>query len=322
MRPHTLTIPKPLLPVGGKPIVQRLVESIAGVTKEKIDEIAFVTGHFGTQVEEELKKIAARVGAQGSIHYQEEALGTAHAVLCAANALKGKVVVAFADTLFRATFDMDEESDGIIWVHKVEDPSSFGVVKLNENGYISDFIEKPAQPVSNLAIIGIYYFRDGAYLKKELQFLVDNNYCVNGEFQLTDALENMKNKGTRFTTASVDEWLDCGNKNATVQTNQRILETEKDLPLISPDAKIIDSLIIKPCFIGAGTEIRGCIIGPHVSVGEHSLLNHSIVTNSIIQNHTHIENANIDSSMIGNSVEYIGNVNDVSIGDFTSLTHQ
>ncbi|MFH0895876.1 MAG: nucleotidyltransferase family protein, partial [Bacteroidota bacterium] len=250
MRPHTLTIPKPLLPVGGKPIVQRLVESIAAVTKEKIDEIAFVTGHFGTQVENELKEIAKRVGAKGSIHYQDDPMGTAHAVLCAADALQGKVVVAFADTLFRASFNMDEEKDGIIWVHKVDDPSSFGVVKLDENSFITDFIEKPAQPVSNLAIIGIYYFREGEKLKKELQFLVDNNYRVNGEFQLTDALENMKNKGTRFTTETVEEWLDCGNKNATVQTNQRILEFEKEDALISPSAQITDSLIIKPGFIG------------------------------------------------------------------------
>ena len=161
LRPHTLTIPKPLLPIAGKTIVQRLVEDIAQVSDESIEEIAFVIGNFGDEVESQLKKIAADIGATPKIYYQDKALGTAHAILCAKNSLVGKTIVAFADTLFQADFSLDEKQDGIIWVKKIEDPSAFGVVKLNDDNIITDFVEKPEVFVSDSYIIGIYYFKDG-----------------------------------------------------------------------------------------------------------------------------------------------------------------
>ena len=145
LRPHTLTVPKPLVPVGGKPIVHRLVEDIARVCAEKIDEIAFVVGEFGSEVEQELLAVAEKLGAKGSIHYQHQPLGTAHAVLCAADKLTGPVVVAFADTLFKADFKISSEDEGILWVKQIEDPSAFGVIKMNERGEIIDFVEKPKE---------------------------------------------------------------------------------------------------------------------------------------------------------------------------------
>ena len=228
MRPHTLTTPKPLLPIAGKPMVQRIVEDITRVCDEKVDEIAYVVGRFGAEAEKNLLDVAERLGAQGSIYYQDQPLGTAHAILCAKSALTGKVVVAFADTLFKADFKLDSSKEGIIWVQKVEDPRPFGVVKLDNNQVITDFVEKPVQFVSDLAIIGIYYFQDGEYLKRELQYLLDNDIKEKGEYQLTNALENMKAKGTKFVPGKVSEWLDCGNKDATVYTNQRILEFNRD----------------------------------------------------------------------------------------------
>ncbi len=143
MRPHTLTVPKPLIPVAGKPIVQWLVEDITKVCKEKVEEIAFIIGNFGKDAERDLLAIAQSLGAKGSIHYQDEPLGTAHAIMCAKDALKGKVIVAFADTLFRADFTIDDEKDGVIWVNRIDDPKMFGVVKVNDKGIITDFIEKP-----------------------------------------------------------------------------------------------------------------------------------------------------------------------------------
>ena len=140
LRPHTLTIPKPLMPVAGKPIVQRLVEDITKVSNEKIDEIAFIIGDFGKETEEQLIKIAENLGAKGSIYHQEEALGTAHAILCAKDSLKGNIVVAFADTLFKADFKLDTSCDGIIWVKQIENPSAFGVVKLDNEGTITYFV--------------------------------------------------------------------------------------------------------------------------------------------------------------------------------------
>jgi glucose-1-phosphate thymidylyltransferase len=320
MRPHTLTIPKPLIRIAGKPIVQRLVEDIAGVCRDKIEEIAFIIGDFGKETEEMLLKIASGIGAKGKIFYQDSPLGTAHAILCAKESLKGKVIVAFADTLFKADFKLDESQDGIIWVHKVKDPSSFGVVKTDKKNVITDFIEKPKKHISDLAIIGIYYFRDGLYLKNELQYLVDKNIQKNGEYQLTDALQNMKKKGTVFHTGKVIEWLDCGNKDATVFTNQRILEFHKKEKLTNKTAVIENSIIIQPCYLGANAKITNSIIGPYVSVGEDTIIDYSVITNSIIQSNTKISCVNIDNSIIGNYVEYYGGKKEVSIGDYTVLS--
>jgi glucose-1-phosphate thymidylyltransferase len=319
LRPHTLTIPKPLLPVGGKPIVQRLVEDITKVCGEPVDEIAFIIGDFGVEVEKNLVAVAESLGAKGSIYYQEEALGTAHAILCAKNSLKGKVVVAFADTLFKADFKLNSDADGIIWVNQIDDPRAFGVVKLDENNVITDFVEKPEHFVSDLAIIGIYYFKDGAYLKDELQYLIDNNITEKGEFQLTNALENMKQKGTKFVPGKVDEWLDCGNYKATVYTNQRVLEFIKnDLKI---DASVIceNSVIIQPCYFGKNVKLKNAVVGPYVSIGEHTEISNSIVENSIIQSHSKIKKANITDSMIGNHTKIHQKQAEISIGDYTEL---
>ena len=320
MRPHTLTVPKPLIHLAGKPIVQRLVEDIAAVVDEKIDEIAFVVGRFGGEVEENLLSIADSLGAKGKICYQDLPLGTAHAILCAEETLTGKVIVAFADTLFKADFTFDQENDGIIWVQKIQDPRAFGVVKVNADNVITDFVEKPQEFVSDLAIIGIYFFKDGDNLKKELRYLIDNNIKEKGEFQLTNALENMKSKGIKFSPGQISEWLDCGNKDATVYTNQRILEFKsKSEKLVNESAVIENSVIVPPCYIGAGVKIINSVVGPYASVGVKTVIKNSIVSNSIIQAHTKISNSNLTNSMVGNNAELEGRILDLSIGDFNSI---
>jgi glucose-1-phosphate thymidylyltransferase len=319
MRPHTLTIPKPLIPVAGKPIVQHLVESLIKSYPSLPEEIAFITGNFGKEAEDKLMDICRQMGVKGSIYYQTEALGTAHAILCAQDSLEGNVIVAFADTLFKADFTIDTQKDSIIWVHKVEDPSAFGVVKTNADGRITQFVEKPRDFVSDEAIIGIYYFRDGENLKKELQYLIDNNITKSGEYQLTDALENMMHKNVAFYSESVVEWLDCGNKDATVHTNQRMLEILKDTDLVSTSAVISNSIIKPPCFIGDHVTISDSVIGPHVSVGKNTNIQNSIITNSIIQEDTNLNDANLDNSMVGSFVDFKGKLNELSIGDYTSF---
>ena len=319
LRPHTLTVPKPLVPVAGKPIVHRLVEDIAAVCNEKVDEIAFIIGDFGDQVEKDLIAVAESLGAKGSIYHQEEALGTAHAILCAKDSLEGNVVVAFADTLFKADFKLDASADGIIWVSQIDDPSAFGVVKLNEHNEITDFVEKPETFVSDLAIIGIYYFKNGAYLKDELQYLIDNNIKDKGEFQLTNALENMKNKGTKFKPGQVIEWLDCGNKDATVYTNQRVLEFKKGEKQIADSVSTLNSLIIEPCFIGENVSIKNSIVGPHVSIGANTTIEDSIIKNSIIQGNTELKGTNFANSMVGNHVSIEKPAQDLSVGDYNKI---
>jgi glucose-1-phosphate thymidylyltransferase len=323
LRPHTLTVPKPLVPVGGKPIVHRLVEDIARVCAEKIEEIAFVVGEFGSEVEQELLAVAEKLGAKGSIHYQHQPLGTAHAVLCAAEKLTGPVVVAFADTLFKADFKISSEDEGILWVKQIEDPSAFGVIKMNERGEIVDFVEKPKEFVSDLAMIGIYYFRDGERLHKELQYLIDHAVIKSGEYQLPDALRRLTESGVVFKPGTVSEWLDCGNKEVTVHTNQRVLEYDHATGIAMQDAsaECVNSVIIQPCFIGKNVKIHASVIGPHVSIGANSVVENSVIRNTNIQQNTQISNAIIADSMLGSNVVYKGRSKDLSLGDF-STTHE
>ena len=318
LRPHTLTVPKPLVPIAGKPIVRRLVEDITRVCGQKVDEIAFIIGDFGAVVEAELLEIAKSLNAKGAIYHQDEALGTAHAILCAKEALEGPLVIAFADTLFRADFTLDTQKDGIIWVQKVEDPRAYGVIKINENNVITDFVEKPQEFVSDLAIIGIYFFKDGLKLSAELQYLIDNNIKEKGEFQLTNALENMKQKGAEFYPGKVDEWLDCGNPIAAVYANKRVLEyTANDEARKALSTE--NTHILEPCFIGANVQLKNCTIGPYVSIGNDTCIINSTIKNTIIQNNTTIVDADLEDSMIGNHVEYKGGKKRISIGDYSKI---
>ena len=319
MRPHTLTIPKPLIPIAGKPIVERLCEDLAEVCDEKIDEIGFVIGRFGEAVEKKLISIAEGLGAKGKIYYQDEALGTAHAILCAEPTLHGKTIVAFADTLFKANFQLDEEKDGILWVQKIEDPSQFGVVQLNSDGVIEDYVEKPETFISDLAMIGIYYFKDGDWLKKELQYLIDNKVIKSGEYQLPDALRNMTTQGAKFYPGTVNEWLDCGNKNATVNTNQRVLEIKKSKEsLVSSSLSLTSSQVIEPCYIGEGVELVNSVVGPHVSIGKGTKIENSRIENSVIQEGCIIKNQNLSNTMLGNAVHLHAEPVSLSLSDYST----
>lgn len=319
LRPHTLTTAKPLLPIAGKPIVHRLVEDIAKVCPEKIDVIGFILHPgFGSQVEEDLIEVAKAVGAKGKIFYQEEALGISHALLFAKEIITGKVIIAFADTLFRTNFVLDTSRDGIIWVQQVNDPSQFGVVKVNDNNEIIELVEKPTEFVSDLAIIGIYYFKNGEQLQKEMQYLIDHEIKEKGEYQFTTALERMKKAGAKFIPGQVEEWLDCGNKDAMVDTNKRYLEFIKDQQLVSPSLKQSNAVIIPPCFIGEGVVIENSVIGPHVSIGDYTIIGDSRVTNSIIQKNCTVRNAVLDNSMLGNFVNFEGKSEDLSLGDYST----
>jgi glucose-1-phosphate thymidylyltransferase len=319
MRPHTLTTPKPLIKFAGKTIVEHLIYEISTVTKEKIDEINFVIGDFGEEVEMQLKKLAEKIGARPVISYQEEPLGTAHAVYCAKISLEGNVIVAFADTLFKAEFTLDEKFDGIIWTKKVDNPQSFGVVQKNNQNVVTGFYEKPKEFISDEAIIGIYYFKKGEDLAKEIKYLLDNKLMGNGEYQLTDALERMKEKDNKFSTGVVQEWYDCGKKDATVDTNQQILKHLSENELEPSEYKMSNSVIIPPCYIGKNVEISNSVVGPYVSVEEKTKIQGSLIKNSIIQSNTIVRNCIAENSMIGHHVNVEGQSTDLSIGDYTNI---
>ena len=325
LRPHTLTVPKPLIPVAGQPIVHRLVKDIVKVLNQPVDEIAFILGDeafFGDDVVSSLEALATDLGAKASIYRQDEPLGTGHAIMCAKPSLSGPAVIAYADTLIRADFNLDADADAVIWVKQVDQPEAFGVVKLNQNNEIIELVEKPKTFVSDLAVIGIYYFKDVGVLKDELQFVLDNNIVNGGEYQINDGIKRMMANGRVFKTGEVDEWMDCGNKPVTVETNSRMLGfLKKDgvEQMIASSVKNHNSTIIEPCFIGENVELTDATIGPNVSICANCKIEASTVKNSLIQSHSTIKNANLDQAMIGNHVVYDGNFKTISIGDYSVL---
>lgn len=324
LRPHTLTVPKPLIPVAGKPIVHRLVSDIAKVLGEQIEEVAFILGDpafFGDDVVESLMQLAEELGAKGSIYRQDQPLGTGHAIMSAKESLSGPAVIAYADTLIRADFDLDKTADSVIWVKQVDRPEAFGVVKLSEQNEIVELVEKPKEFVSDLAVIGIYYFKDVGVLKNELQYVLDNDIINGGEYQINDGIKRMMEKGMKFVPGKVDEWMDCGNKNVTVETNQRMLGfLEKDgEPLVAGSVQTENANIIEPCYLGENVVLKNTTVGPYVSVGSDCVLENSTVKNSLIQSHSKIFNANLDNAMIGNHVVFDGNFEAISIGDYSEL---
>lgn len=322
LRPHTLTVPKPLIPIAGKPIVHRLVEDIAKVLNQPIEEIAFVIHEsFGQKVEEDLVAIAQKLGAKGTIYYQNEPLGTGHAIMCAKDSLSGPAVIAYADTLIRADFDLDKNADSVIWVKQVDKPEAFGVINLNKENEIVELVEKPKEFVSDLAVIGIYYFKDVAVLKNELQAVLDNNIIHGGEYQINDGIKQMMAKGMKFVPGKVDEWMDCGNKDVTVHTNTRMLGFLQNdgENLVSTDVKLENTTIIPPCYIGEDVVLINATVGPNVSLGKGCHVIDSKITNSLVQTHAHIKNASLNNAMIGNHASFDGNFTAISIGDYSVL---
>jgi len=322
LRPHTLTVPKPLIPIAGKPIVHRLVEDIAKVLNQKIEEVAFIIHEsFGKEVEKDLIAIAEKMGSKGTIYYQNEALGTGHAIMCAKDSLSGPAVIAYADTLIRANFDLDTTADSVIWVKQVDQPEAFGVINLNEANEIVELVEKPKEFVSDLAVIGIYYFKDVAVLRGELQWVIDNNIIHGGEYQINDGIKQMMAKGMKFVPGQVDEWMDCGNKNVTVETNGRMLgflqaEGEK---LMAENVILENAQIIPPCYIGQNVIIKNATVGPNVSLGDGCVVENSQVQDTLVQNHSLIKNAHLKNSMIGSHAIFDGNFTSISIGDYSNL---
>ncbi len=320
LRPHTLTTPKPLVPIAGKPIVQWLIEMLSQGLDEPFEEIAFVIGDFGEEVKGQLKEVARSVGSRPSIFYQEEPLGPAHAIHCARPVITGPTMVALADTLFITDFSFDQESEGVIWTQKVKNPENFGVVKTNSEGVITEFVEKSPKFVSDQAIVGIYYFRDGDNFRKKLDYLLENKIREKGEYQITTVLELLKNDGLKFKTASIDEWLDCGNKEAIIHTNERILDTQIGANIIEQEVVLKNSTVIEPCFIGRGAVIKNSVVGPFVSVGAHSRIVKSVVEKSVIQDESKVKFVNLKNSMIGNQAEYIEKARKISLGDYSRLS--
>jgi glucose-1-phosphate thymidylyltransferase len=242
--------------------------------------------------------------------------------MAAKDALSGPAVIAYADTLIRAEFELDPTADAVIWTKEVSNPESYGVVKLNASNNIIELVEKPKTFVSNQAVIGIYYFKDVAVLKQKLQEVLDKNVMNGGEYQINDGIKLMMADGKVFKTGLIDEWMDCGNKDITLETNSKMLgflHRDGQEQLISSSVTLDESKIIEPCYIGEDVVLKNATIGPYVSIGNHCIIENSTVKNSLIQSYTNIKNANLDQAMIGNHVEFDGKFTKISIGDYSVL---
>lgn len=302
LRPQTLVTPKPLLKVAGKTIIEWIVEEIQQSISKQIDEIHFIIGDFGKDIENELIEISKKINCKGFIHYQYDPLGTAHAIYCAKSALDGEVFVAFADTIFKGKIRIDDSIDGIIWTMIVNDPQKYGVVITDDDNIIKGFIEKPKNNISNNAIVGLYYFRNAEKLKKEIEIMIDNDLKENNEFQLTNCLEELKNKGNILKCDVLEEWLDCGNKLELLNTNKRLIEISGKENFLGKDVKIVNSSLEKNSFIDDNVH----------------LIN-STVENTIVFVDSIIKNSVIKNSIIGKSCVINNLKGEVNIGDFTKI---
>ncbi len=297
LRPHTHVTPKPLLPVVGRSMVERIVETFAGVLPRALDEAVFILGpDMGGDVKNSLSGIAERFGMRAHFAVQSPALGTGHAVIQAADHLAGECVVVFADTLFAMDAAPDLDADAVIWVKEVDDPRRFGVV-VKEGERITAFVEKPQEPVSNEAIIGIYYVREGARLREALQHLLDQHVTgVGDEYQLTDALDRMLKQGLTFKTAAVTEWLDCGTLPALMETNAVVLAKPGEN---RKEGSVEGSTLIEPVYVGPDARVEGSVVGPFAAIHGGAVVRGSVVRNTIVFGGATVERAALDGSFVG-----------------------
>lgn len=316
VRPHSHTTPKPLLPVAGTMIVERIVETFSRTLDRTITEIVFILGpDFGQGIKDTLTEMSQRHNAKATFGVQEVAKGTAHAVACAGEKLSGEVIIVFADTIFDTNGKVTvDDADSVIWLKEVEDPSRFGVA-VHEGNTITDFVEKPSEPISNLAIIGVYYFKKGEELMHEIQYLLDNNVTGHGgEYQLTDALDRLLKNDKVFKKATVDEWLDCGTLPAWLDTTGEILKKENH-----SYNEFENTTIHPPVYFGEGVEITGSEIGPNVSIEAGSVITDSRIKNSIIQKNASLTGCTLNRSTIGNNAEAKNATGEIHIGDHSVL---
>jgi glucose-1-phosphate thymidylyltransferase len=284
-------------------IVERIVETFGRTLDRSIDEIVYILGpDFGQPIRDTLTEMSQRQNAKATFKVQDVALGTAHAVLCAEETLEGEVIIVFADTLFdtanKVTLD---DADSVIWLKEVEDPSRFGVA-VHEGDTITDFVEKPSEPISNQAIIGVYYFKEAIQLRKEIEYLMEHNITGHGdEYQLTDALDRMLKEGLVFKKATVDEWLDCGTLPAWLDTSSVILAKEHgEQHEDSQEASSYPgSTLLPPVYLGEGVTIENSTVGPNVSLEAGATVRGSTLRDSIIQQKATLEQALLAHSSVG-----------------------
>ncbi len=309
LRPHTYTYPKVLLTVGDKPILGHILDRLK---KEGFKKICLVIGYLG----EKVREYVSNNYPDFKVNYvlQEEQRGLGHAIWLTRSVVSGPVFIILGDTIIEA--DIPEFLKGDfdkIGVKKVEDPRRFGVV-IEKKGFVKYMVEKPEKFVSDLAIVGLYSFKNSSILFSSLEKLAKSGKTTKGEMQLTDAMSIMIKEGHKIKTVHTEGWFDCGKPETLLETNRHILSCKKNLKVQTGPF-----MVIKPVYISPTAKISNSIIGPNVSVGDNVVIDNSIISDSIINENAFIKNGNLDKSLIGPSASVTGRVDSINIGENSEI---
>jgi len=311
LRPQTLNIPKALLNVAGKPILGHIVDSLLGMG---VTELIPVIGYKGELIREYLTGV---YDVPIRFVEQTEQKGIAHAVSLAREYADGaELIIILGDTIIKTDFKgIPKEGNWVLGVREVPDPERFGICEV-EGGIIRRIVEKPEHPAGNLALIGLYYFRDSTPLFQACRDVIDANIMTKGEYQITDALQLMIERGTEFRPYRIDGWYDCGRVDTLLETNRILLEDSKT------SGTCDGCIIIPPCYIDAGSAIVSSIIGPFVSVAKGCEIRNSIIENSILNEGSSIENVVLEGSVVGAYAEVAGRKGSVNVSDYSQIDYR
>ncbi len=309
LKPHTYSLPKVLLNVGGKPILGHILEELL---EENITKATFIIGYLGDVVKDYVTETYPEIKAD--YVQQEEMLGLGHAIYTAIPTFDDdEIFIILGDTVFDVDLkEVFQNRKTSLGVKQVEDPRRFGVAFV-ENGLIKKLIEKPQEPVSNLALVGLYYITNSNLLKESLNHIIENNIKTSGEFQLTDALQVMIDRGEDVTTFHVDGWYDCGKPETLLSTNQFLLSKN------GSNRQIEKVVINDPVFIADSAIVKNSVIGPYTTIAANCEISDSIIKNSIISPKAKVYTAILENSIIGSSAIIKGTYNKLNAGDSSEI---
>ncbi|NDJ36137.1 MAG: NTP transferase domain-containing protein [Chloroflexi bacterium] len=312
LRPHTYSRPKPLVNVAGQPLIKHVIDSLDEL---EIDEYIFIVGYLGDQIEAYIRD---NHDIKAHFVVQEEMLGQSHAIHLAKEYLQGPAVVLFSDTIFKADLSpiQDTDKDGVIYAMEVDDPSSFGVIVVNDDGIITDFIEKPDTDKHRSAVVGLYYLRESERLIAAIEEQIESDKQTKGEYYIADAFQIMIDDGARLISAPVEFWLDCGKPDTLLATNRFLLENGA---ATNGEHKGSGTTIISPVHIHPDAVIENAIIGPHATISAGCHISNSVIRNSIINEGARVQNVMLSQSLVGQDASVSGHFKTLNVGDKSSI---
>jgi len=310
LRPHTHITPKPMLKVAGKPVMDYVMDDVQRLGT--VDQVIYITGHLKERVEEHAR---TKYNIPGVFIEQKVQDGTAGAVALARPYVDAPVLIIFVDTIFDADLSVINtiDADGIIWTEEVEDYQRFGVVVTDADGNMTKIVEKPSEPISKRANIGLYYIRNWKLLYEGIDHVLSQPKNK-GEYFLTDAFQYMIERGAKIKVLDVAGWYDAGKIDTLLQTNRAMLERGR-----ARKPAGLGGTIVEPVYIEDDVTIDDSVVGPNVSIGKGSVIESSRISDTIIGEKTRIARSEITRSLIGDSVVLAGVKGEVTIGDHSEV---